>query len=66
MTVLPRKSEMVLQALIALADGDPEIVERALRELNERAASPPDVKELMRRILEIRKERNTATAAAAI
>ena len=66
MTVLPRKSEMVLQALIALADGDPEIVERALRELNERAASPSDVKELMRRILEIRKERNTATAAAAI
>ena len=57
MTVMTRKREALLDQLISVA-GDPTIVEQALRSLNEEAHEPPDMRAIVRRILEIRLERN--------
>lgn len=57
MTVMTREREALLDQLIAIA-GDAAIVEEALRSLNEETAHAPDMRAVVRRILEIRKERN--------
>ena len=59
MTVMTRKREALLDQLIALA-GDPQIVEEALRTLNENASRPPTMREIVRRILELRYQRDEA------
>lgn len=62
MTVMTRKQEALLDQLVAIA-GDPEIVERALRSLNEESASPPDMRALVRRILELRQRQDSEVHA---
>lgn len=57
MTVMTREREALLDQLIAIA-GDAAIVEEALRSLNEETAQAPGMRAVVRRILEIRKERN--------
>jgi hypothetical protein len=57
MTVMTRKSEALLDQLVAIA-GDPLIVEEALRALNEESAEPPEMRDIVRRILEILQRRN--------
>lgn len=64
MTVMTRKSEALLDQLVAIA-GDPSIVQEALRELNEESAKPPEMREIVRRILEIRQRRNQEEAEPA-
>jgi hypothetical protein len=56
MTVMTRKRKALLEQLITVA-GDPTIVEQALRSLNEEGPNPPDMRALVRRILEIRQGR---------
>ena len=63
-TVMTRKRRALLDQLIAVA-GDPTIVEQALRSLNEEASEPPDMRAIVRRILEIRKQRNELVHAGA-
>lgn len=64
MTAMTRKQEALLRQLVAVA-GDPEIVEEALRTLNEESGSADDMRKIVRRILEIRLSRNGATHATA-
>lgn len=64
MTVMTRKSEALLDQLVAIA-GDSAIVEEALRALNEESAKPPEMRDIVRRILEIRQRRNQETNLAA-
>lgn len=59
MTVMTKKSEALLDQLTAVA-GDPDIVEEALRSLNEESSEPPELREIVRRMLEIRQRRNQA------
>lgn len=56
MTVMTKKSAALLDQLTAVA-GDPDIVEEALRSLNEESSQAPDLREIIRRILEIRQRR---------
>lgn len=63
MTILTRKKEALLEQLTAVA-GDPDIVEEALRSLNEESASPPELRDIVRRILEIRQRRSQVAHAA--
>jgi hypothetical protein len=63
---MTKKSEALLDQLVAVA-GDPVIVEEALKSLNQEAAEPPKLREIIRRILEIKQRRDEnahATAAA--
>jgi hypothetical protein len=55
-TVMTRKSSALLDQLTAVA-GDPDIVEEALRSLNESSSHAPDLREIIRRILEIKQSR---------
>lgn len=64
MTVLTRKREALLDQLISVA-GDASTVEEALRSLNEESASPPDLRAVIRRILEIKKKRDSSSARPA-
>jgi hypothetical protein len=64
MTAMTRKQEALLRQLVAVA-GDPEIVEEALRTLNEESGSADDMKIIVRRILEIRLSRNSVAHSAA-
>jgi hypothetical protein len=66
LTVMTKKSEALLDQLLAVA-GDPAIVEEALKGLNQEAPDPPTLREIIRRILEIKQRRHEmvhATAAA--
>ncbi len=60
---MTRKQEALLKQLVAVA-GDPEIVEEALRTLNQESGSADDMRLIVRRILEIRLSRNTAAHPA--
>jgi len=62
-TILTKKKEALLEQLTAVA-GDPDIVEEALRSLNEESWSPPELRKIVRRILEIRQRRNAIAHAA--
>ena len=53
MTVMTRQNNELLEQLISLA-GSSEVVERALRDLNEELARPPRVREVAKRILELK------------
>ncbi len=53
MTIMTRKNEAVLQQLIQLA-GDSRVVEEALRSLNEESTKAPTMREVVRRILELK------------
>jgi hypothetical protein len=53
MTVMTRKSEQLLNQLIAFA-GDGELVHRALRELNIETGAPPTLEAVARRIVALR------------
>jgi hypothetical protein len=64
MTVMTKKREALLDQLIAVA-GDPILVEQALRSLNEESATPPTMREIIRRILELRHKRNEVELAPA-
>lgn len=64
MTVMTREREELLDQLIAVA-GDATIVEAALRSLNEESVTPPDMRAVVRRILEIRQLRNQHVHAGA-
>lgn len=57
MTVMTKKSEALLEQLVAVA-GDSAIVEEALRTLNEESSDPPKMRDIIRRILEIKQRRN--------
>lgn len=57
MTVMTKKREELLDQLLAVA-GDPALVEEALRSLNERGSKPPTMRDIIRRILEIKSQRN--------
>jgi hypothetical protein len=57
LTVMTKKSEALLEQLVAVA-GDSAIVEEALRTLNEESSDPPKMPDIIRRILEIRQRRN--------
>lgn len=61
---MTKKHEELLDQLIAVA-GDPTIVEEALRTLNEDQPQPPDMRAVIRRILEIRQRRNQLAHAGA-
>jgi hypothetical protein len=63
MTVLTRKREALLDQLIGLA-GDPTLVERAIRELNEESGSPPTMPQIVRRILVLKQELAQSAPAA--
>jgi len=63
MTVMTRKQEELLGQLVAIA-GDSETVQQALRSLNEEASTPPDMRQVVRRILEIRQQRNELAHSA--
>jgi hypothetical protein len=63
MTVMTRKQEALLKQLVAVAR-DPEIVEEALRTLNEESGPPKEMNAIVRRILEIRQKRSIAAASA--
>lgn len=56
---MTKKSEALLDQLVAVA-GDPEIVEEALKALNQETAEPPTLREIIRRILEIKQRRDEA------
>lgn len=62
MTVMTKKQEDLLDQLIAIA-GEPELVEEALRSLNEESAAPPDLRAVVRRILELRQKQESMTHA---
>lgn len=62
MTVMTRKSQALLDQLIAIA-GDADTVEAALRSLNEESDSPPELRDIVRRILELLNQRNHETHA---
>lgn len=57
MTVMTKKREALLAQLIGVA-GDATLVEEVLRTLNEESSKPPTMRELVRRILELRASRN--------
>lgn len=61
MTVLTKKRERLLDQLVELA-GDPLIVQEALRELNSELATPPNVEQIVRRILELKEKEDRALA----
>jgi hypothetical protein len=61
MTVLTKKRERLLDQLVELA-GDPLIVQEALRELNSEHATPPNVEQIVRRILELKEREGQALA----
>lgn len=63
MTVMTKKSEELLDQLIAVA-GDADTVEEALRSLIEEADSPPQMRDILRRILLIRERRNQLAHSA--
>jgi hypothetical protein len=63
LTVMTKKSEQLLDQLIAVA-GDADTVEEALRSLIEEADSPPQMRDIVRRILEIRERRNQLAHSA--
>lgn len=63
MTVMTKKSEALLDQLVAVA-GDADIVEEALRSLREESHSPPEIREIIRRILELRDRRNRELSLA--
>ncbi|MEP7347672.1 MAG: hypothetical protein ABI877_20550 [Gemmatimonadaceae bacterium] len=50
---MTRKQESLLEQLIKLA-GDATLVQQALQELNSEREDPPTVREVVRRILELR------------
>lgn len=63
---MTKKSEALLEQLVAIA-GDSAIVEEALRTLNEESSAPPKMRDIIRRIFEIKQRRNElahSTAAA--
>lgn len=62
MTVMTREREALLDQLVAIA-GDPLLVEEVLRTLNAESAKPPTMRELVRRILKLRAERNSLAHA---
>lgn len=64
MTVMTKKNEALLDQLVAVA-GDPLIVQEALHSLNEESSEPPKMREIIRRILEIRQRRNEFAHAGA-
>jgi len=59
---MTKKSEALLDQLVAVA-GDPVIVEEALRSLNQEASEPPKMRDIIRRILEIKQRRNEVVHA---
>lgn len=63
MNVMTREQEALLEKLIQLA-GDASIVERALIDLNRELEHPPTVREVIRRILELRHSAPDAMATA--
>lgn len=62
-TVMTKKHEALLDQLMSVA-GDPAIVEEALRSLNEEAVQSPNMRAVIRRILEIKQRRNQLIHAA--
>ena len=54
---MTKKSEALLEQLVAIA-GDSAIVEEALRTLNEEFSDPPKMRDIIRRIFEIKQRRN--------
>lgn len=54
---MTKKSEALLEQLVAVA-GDSAIVEEALRTLNEESSDPPKMRDIIRRIFEIKQRKN--------
>lgn len=63
MTVMTRQNTQLLEQLIGLA-GSSEVVERTLRDLNQELGRPPQLREVVKRILETTKGADTPTALA--
>lgn len=62
MTVMTKKSEALLDQLVEVA-GDADLVEEALRSLRDESDAPPDLRLILRRILELRERRNRELVA---
>jgi len=56
MTVMTKKSEALLDQLVEVA-GDADLVEEALRSLRDESVASPDLRLILRRILELRERR---------
>jgi len=54
---MTKKSEALLEQLVAVA-GDAELVEEALRSLTEETDAPLSMRDIVRRILELRDRRD--------
>ena len=64
MTVMTKKGAELLEQLTAVA-GDAEIVHEALSDLLAESSQPPELRDIIRRILEIRQQRTTGVPAEA-
>ncbi len=64
MTVMTKSQQALLDQLVAVA-GSPEVVFEALRSLNEEASTVPDLRDVIRRILEIRQKHEELVETAA-